>query len=106
MKSYIPTSFLTKNPYTNKVMEYIAKQENLPEIDTMITTNQVSRGSGSGERQHRHPHLGATWDYDASRHTNWKMNTSKKHGTKFCKYKQTSLTFQFKMASPPSFCRP
>jgi hypothetical protein len=44
MKGYIPTSFLTENPYTNKVMEYIAKRENLPEIDTMITTDQVSRG--------------------------------------------------------------
>jgi hypothetical protein len=40
----IPTSFLTENPYTNKVLRYIAQREKLPEIDTYILPEQVSKG--------------------------------------------------------------
>jgi hypothetical protein len=34
----IPASFVTGNPYTDRVLHYIAKRELLPEIDTIITS--------------------------------------------------------------------
>jgi hypothetical protein len=39
----IPTKFLSDNPYTNKVLQYIARRENLPEIDTYIIWDSVAR---------------------------------------------------------------
>jgi hypothetical protein len=44
LESGIPTEFLSENPYTNKVLNYIAKRDILPTIDTRLTEDQVSRG--------------------------------------------------------------
>jgi hypothetical protein len=40
----IPTGFLIDNPYTTRVLEYIAKRETLPEINTYITPEQLCKG--------------------------------------------------------------
>jgi hypothetical protein len=44
MEGSVPLSFITDNPYTSKVLEYIAKRGTLPEINTYITPEQISRG--------------------------------------------------------------
>jgi hypothetical protein len=44
IKGSIPTGFLSDNPYTKRVLEYIANRENLPEIDTYITPEQLCKG--------------------------------------------------------------
>jgi hypothetical protein len=44
LSGVIPTSFLSDNPYVTKIIKYMANRENLPEIDTYITTEQVRRG--------------------------------------------------------------
>jgi hypothetical protein len=40
----IPTTFLSDNPYVNKVLKYMADRPNLPEIDTYIMKEQVAQG--------------------------------------------------------------
>jgi hypothetical protein len=40
----VPVSFLSDNEYANKILQYIANREQLPEIDTFITPEQVSLG--------------------------------------------------------------
>jgi hypothetical protein len=40
----IPVSFLEGNPQTEQVLRYIANRKKLPEIDTHITREQVSKG--------------------------------------------------------------
>jgi hypothetical protein len=40
----IPVSFLDGNPQTKQVLRYIANRKKLPEIDTHITKDQVSKG--------------------------------------------------------------
>jgi hypothetical protein len=40
----VPLSLLTDDDYTTKVLTYIAKRDQLPEIDTYITPEQVSNG--------------------------------------------------------------
>jgi hypothetical protein len=44
MEGTVPLAFVTENPYTKKVIEYIANRENLHAIDTYITADQISRG--------------------------------------------------------------
>jgi hypothetical protein len=40
----VPIEFLSENPYTERILQYIAKRDTLPTIDTMISAEQVSRG--------------------------------------------------------------
>jgi hypothetical protein len=40
----IPSNFISDNTYTNKILKYIADRSNLPEIDTYITPEQMSKG--------------------------------------------------------------
>jgi hypothetical protein len=40
----VPVSFLSDNKHANKILQYIANQEQLPMIDTYITPEQVSIG--------------------------------------------------------------
>jgi hypothetical protein len=40
----IPTSFISDNPFTNRIINYIAQRESLPEIDTFISPDQYCRG--------------------------------------------------------------
>jgi hypothetical protein len=40
----IPLSFLNGNPYVEQILRYMAKRKNLPEIDTYITPDHVSKG--------------------------------------------------------------
>jgi hypothetical protein len=40
----VPLELLSDNIYTNKVLEYIAKRDQLPTIDTYMTREQVSTG--------------------------------------------------------------
>jgi hypothetical protein len=40
----IPTDLMAENPHLEKVLKYMAERENLPDIDTYITPEQVSRG--------------------------------------------------------------
>jgi hypothetical protein len=39
----IPTGFLQGNPYVDHILQYIANRETLPDIDTHITPEQMSR---------------------------------------------------------------
>jgi hypothetical protein len=40
----IPAQFISNNPYTIRILEYIANRESIPPIDTFVTTYQMSRG--------------------------------------------------------------
>jgi hypothetical protein len=40
----IPASFVVENPFTNRVINYIAQRQSLPEIDTFISPEQHCRG--------------------------------------------------------------
>jgi hypothetical protein len=40
----IPTSFVVDNPFTNRVVNYIARRQSLQEIDTFISPEQHSTG--------------------------------------------------------------
>jgi hypothetical protein len=44
LEGAIPTSMITDDRYTLKVLRYIAERRKLPEIDTYITPTQVSDG--------------------------------------------------------------
>jgi enamine deaminase RidA (YjgF/YER057c/UK114 family) len=44
LQGSVPISLLSNNEYTNKILQYIANREQLPEIDTYITPEQVSTG--------------------------------------------------------------
>jgi hypothetical protein len=44
LNGVIPMSFLSENPYVEKILKYMANRANLPEIDTHITPEQVCRG--------------------------------------------------------------
>jgi hypothetical protein len=44
LKGSIPVSILSDNEHANKILRYIANREQLPEIDTFITPEQVSQG--------------------------------------------------------------
>jgi hypothetical protein len=44
IKGSILVSFLDGNPQTEQVLRYIANRKKLPEIDTHITKDQVSKG--------------------------------------------------------------
>jgi hypothetical protein len=40
----VPLNFITDNPRVENILRYIADRENLPEIDTHITAEQVAKG--------------------------------------------------------------
>jgi hypothetical protein len=44
LEGSIPISLLNTDEYTRKILNYIAKREQLPEIDTYITPQQISLG--------------------------------------------------------------
>jgi hypothetical protein len=44
LKGAIPLSFLNGNPYVEQILRYMAERKNLPEIDTYITPDHVSKG--------------------------------------------------------------
>jgi hypothetical protein len=44
LQGSIPISLLSNNENANKILHYIANREQLPEIDTFITPDQVSQG--------------------------------------------------------------
>jgi hypothetical protein len=44
LRGAIPVSILSNNTHANKIIQYIANREQLPEIDTYITPEQVSQG--------------------------------------------------------------
>jgi hypothetical protein len=44
LEGSVPVSLLQNNEYTRKVLSYIAKRDQLPEIDTHITPSQLSLG--------------------------------------------------------------
>jgi hypothetical protein len=44
LEGSIPTSFISDNPFINRVINYIAQRESLPDIDTYISPEQHSRG--------------------------------------------------------------
>jgi hypothetical protein len=44
LNGVIPMSFISENPYVEKILKYMANRANLPEIDTHITPEQVCRG--------------------------------------------------------------
>jgi hypothetical protein len=40
----IPTDFNTKDPYTQDILQHIAKRKQLPEIDLYITPEEIAKG--------------------------------------------------------------
>jgi hypothetical protein len=44
LQGAIPVSILSNNTHANRIIQYIANREQLPEINTFITPEQVSQG--------------------------------------------------------------
>jgi hypothetical protein len=44
LSGVVPMQFISDNSCVNNVLQYLANQKNLPEIDTYITPDQVAKG--------------------------------------------------------------